>query len=127
MTPDEQAVRQLVADWMAASRRGDMAAILEMITDDVEFLVVGQKPFGKAQFAAMSAQMSATRLEGDTEVREVQVTGDWAWIRNQIDITITPPGGAPMRRSGPALTVLRKGKDGRWRISRDANFVVEAK
>jgi ketosteroid isomerase-like protein len=38
-------------------------------------------------------------------------------------MTITPPGGAPMRRAGYTLTILRKGSDGRWRLARDANLL----
>jgi ketosteroid isomerase-like protein len=29
-----------------------------------------------------------------------------------------------MRRSGYALTILRKQSDGRWRLTRDANLVT---
>jgi uncharacterized protein (TIGR02246 family) len=51
------------------------------------------------------------------------VLGDWAYLRNFIEITVTLPGGAPVRRSGYALTILRKESDGRWRLTRDANLV----
>ena len=46
-----------------------------------------------------------------------------AYLRNYIALTITPPDGAPMRRAGYTLTVLRKGQDGRWRLARDANLL----
>ena len=34
--------------------------------------------------------------------------GEWAYLRNFIEITVTPPGGAAVRRSGYMLTILRK-------------------
>ena len=27
------------------------------------------------------------------EVREIRVLGDWAWVRNHIDVTVTPAAG----------------------------------
>jgi uncharacterized protein (TIGR02246 family) len=63
------------------------------------------------------------RIEGHAEVRELKVLGDWAWIRNRLELQITPPDGESSQRSGYTLTVLRKGADGRWRLYRDANLV----
>jgi uncharacterized protein (TIGR02246 family) len=39
MQTDEQAIRQLVADWMAATRAGDLPAVLRLMADDVVFMV----------------------------------------------------------------------------------------
>jgi ketosteroid isomerase-like protein len=49
------------------------------------------------------------------------VLGDWAWLRNYLTVTVTPPGGEPMRRAGYALTILRK-QNGKWLLARDANL-----
>ena len=68
--------------------------------------------------------MDGVRLEGTAEIHELKVLGDWAWLRNFIEITITPPGGAPVQRSGFTLTILRKEPDGRWVLARDANLVT---
>jgi uncharacterized protein (TIGR02246 family) len=93
------------------------------MSDDVIFTVPGREPFGKEAFAASSQSMKGFRLEGSADIRELRVLGDWAYLRNFIEITVTPPGGAPVRRSGYTLTILRKGADGRWRLTRDANLV----
>ena len=44
MQNDEQEIRQLVATWMAATKSGDVKAVLELMSDDVVFLVAGQPP-----------------------------------------------------------------------------------
>jgi ketosteroid isomerase-like protein len=44
-------------------------------------------------------------------------------MRNRVEVTVTPPSGEPVKRSGHTLTILRKGDDGRWRIARDANLM----
>jgi ketosteroid isomerase-like protein len=62
-------------------------------------------------------------MDGRADVREIEVIGDRAWIRNHIDLTVTPGQGDPAHRSGYTLTILKKGVDGRWRLFRDANFV----
>lgn len=124
MNDDERAIRQVVESWMAASQRGDTAAVLGLMTDDAVFMVPGQEPFGKAAFAAASKGMEGMTLEGKTEIVELKILGDWAFIRNQIDIAVTPPGGDTVRRAGYTLTLLQKGADGQWRLARDANLLT---
>jgi len=123
MTEDERAIRELVDTWMAASKAGDVEAVLDLMTDDVVFMVPGQEPFGKEQFRTASESMRGMGMDGQAEVREIEVIGDRAWIRNFIEVTVTPAGGAPVRRSGHTLSILRKCADGHWRLFRDANLV----
>ena len=124
MSPDERAIRELVDTWMKASRAGDTETVLSLMSDDVIFMVPGREPFGKQAFAANSRSMDGVRLEGSADIRELKVLGDWAYLRNFIEITITPAGGTPVRRSGYTLTILRKEPDGRWLLARDANLVT---
>jgi uncharacterized protein (TIGR02246 family) len=124
MSPDERAIRELVDTWMKASRAGDTETVLSLMSDDVIFMVPGREPVGKQAFAANSRSMDGVRLEGSADIRELKVLGDWAYLRNFIEITITPAGGTPVRRSGFTLTILRKEPDGRWLLARDANLVT---
>ncbi len=124
MSPDERAIRELVDTWMKASRTGDTETVLSLMSDDVIFMVPGREPFGKQTFAANSRSMVGVKLEGSADIRELEVLGDWAYLRNFIEITITPPGGEAVRRSGFTLTILRKEPDGRWVLARDANLVT---
>jgi len=124
MSEDERAIREVVETWMDATRRDDIDMVLDLMTDDVLFMTPGREPFGKAEFKANSEALSDARVDGRAEVREVEVLGDRAWIRNHIEVTMTPPGGTkPVRRSGYALTILKRCADGRWRLFRDANLV----
>jgi uncharacterized protein (TIGR02246 family) len=123
MSPDERAIRDLVDTWMTASRAGDTATVLSLMSDDVIFMVPGREPFGKQAFAANSRGMDGVGLEGNADIRELQILGGWAYLRNYIEITITPPGGEPVHRSGYTLTILRKEPNGKWVLARDANMV----
>jgi uncharacterized protein (TIGR02246 family) len=125
MTDDERAIREVVATWLDASKRGDTAAVLSLMTDDVVFLVPGQKPFGKTAFAAASEGQSDMQIEGQSTIEELTVLGDWAHLRTHLGITITVPDRDPLRRSGYTLTIMRKEADGKWRLARDANLLVK--
>jgi len=127
MTDDERAIRDLVATWMAASQAGDTATVLSLMADDVIFQVPGREPFGKEAFAAASAGMKNVRMEGSNDIRELRVLGDWAYLRNYITITMTPPGGRAVKRAGYTLTILCKEPNGKWQLARDANLMAEVK
>lgn len=121
---DEQAIRDLVDTWMAATEVGDTQTVLDLMTDDVLFMVPGEEPFGKDAFEAMVREMKDVEVEGTADVLELEVLGDRAFLRNYIEVTMTPPDSGPVPRSGYTLTILRKEYDGRWRLARDANLVA---
>ena len=129
MTHDEQQIRDLVRTRMQATQAGDVATLLALMTDDVVFLVPGRAPMRKDEFAATAraqAGPGGPRIEGASEIQEVQVAGDWAFLWSRLAVKVTPPGGAaPVERSGHTLTVLRK-EQGRWLLARDANLLAPA-
>jgi uncharacterized protein (TIGR02246 family) len=124
MTDDERAIRELVATWMSASTAGDTETVLSLIADDAVFTVVGQEPFGKDAFRAASQGQKDLRIEGTSDIREIKVLGDWAYLRNYLTVTVTPPSGAAIRRAGWTLTILRK-TGGKWLLARDANLMTK--
>ncbi|KJK22697.1 ketosteroid isomerase [Burkholderiaceae bacterium 16] len=125
MTQDERAIRDVVDTWFTASKAGDLPTVLDLMTDDVIFMVPGRPPFGKKEFAAATEGMKNVKIDGTYDIQEVQVLGNWAYLRNHIRMTVTPPGGsAAIHRSGYTLTILRKDPDGHWRLTRDANLLA---
>lgn len=127
MSRDEQEIRQLVTTWMEASKAGDTDTVLSLMADDVVFLTAARPPMiGKAAFAAAMlppAGDAAPKVDGHSEIQEVKVLGDWAFMRTKLSVTVTPPGGAPMTRAGYTLTVVQK-QHGRWVLARDANMLA---
>ncbi|MER9752408.1 SgcJ/EcaC family oxidoreductase [Mesorhizobium sp. M0166] len=124
MTDDEKAIRTLVGTWMDASKRGDIATVLSLMTDDAIFMVPGREPFDKEIFAAAAQETAGVHIDGTSDIVELQLLGNWAFIRSRIDMTAIPPNGEPVHRSGYALTLLRKEADGEWRLARDANLLT---
>lgn len=125
MDEDERQIRALVSTWMRATKAGDSAAVLDLMTDDARFLVPGAPPFGKEAFAAASEGMQASDVafDGDGEVLEVQVSGDWAYMLTRLTVVTRRAGAPDSVRAGHTLTVLRK-RAGRWQIHRDANLLA---
>jgi len=120
---DEQAIRKLIDDWMQATARGDLDRVLSMMSDDVVFMTVDREPFGKREFAAQGEALKQVKIEGTATPVEIKVLGDWAYLRNRIEVKMTPPHGDQVKRAGYTLTILERQSDGRWVITRDANLL----
>ena len=73
MTDDEREIRTLVDTWMAASKAGDLPAVLSLMADDVIFMVPGREPFGKEAFARDSQAMKGVHIDGRAGIQEIRV------------------------------------------------------
>ena len=125
MTADEKEIRLLVETWMSATKRGDLDTVLGLMAEDVVFLVPGQAPMtGKAAYAAATRAQKGVTFDGKSQIREVVVLGEWAWLRQQLTVVTTPADGGEITvRAGHTLSILRKDQ-GRWLLARDANLLA---
>ena len=112
---------------MAASKSHDIDTVLSLMTEDVVFLVPGRPPMtGRESFAAAATAQtvpSAPTFEGTSEIQEIQVQGDWAWMWTRLKVITTMPDGTKSTRAGHTLSVLRK-REGSWQLARDANLLA---
>jgi uncharacterized protein (TIGR02246 family) len=127
MQSDEQEIRQLVSTWMAATKAGDVETVLSLMSEDIVFLVPGQPVMRKAEFAAAARAQSGQegpRFDGTSEIQEIKILGDWAFMWAKLTVVVTPPGNAkPMTRAGHTLSVLNR-QNGKWVLARDANMLA---
>jgi uncharacterized protein (TIGR02246 family) len=125
MDRDEQEIRDLVATWMSATKAADNEKVLSLMADDVVFLIPGQPPMrGKSAFAAGQSALQQVDIDGQSEIQEIKVLGDWAYVWSKLSVTIKPkPAGAPIKRSGNTLSILKK-QSGKWLLYRDANLLA---
>jgi uncharacterized protein (TIGR02246 family) len=129
MRDDENAIRDLIANWQRATDAGDLPALLSLMAEDVVFLLPGQSPMrGRDAFAtAFQAALQRVRISASSNIQEIYVTEDWAYCWNHLTVTVTPLDAAPaMRRTGYTLTILRRELGGGWVIARDANMLTPA-
>ncbi len=124
---DEQQIRDLIATWMRASAAADIQTVLQLMDEDVVYLIPGQPPMrGRDKFAAgFEASIGRYHMDGKSDIQEIQVDGNLAYCWTKLAVTVTPlPAGAPSTRSGNTLSVLRKNAAGRWLLWRDANLLT---
>jgi uncharacterized protein (TIGR02246 family) len=127
MDSDEGAIRELIETWLSATRAGDVERVLELMTPDVVFLVPGQSAMAgvEAFEKGLRGTLASHAIDSSSEIEEIVVSGDMAYSRTRLSVTVTSRhGGTPLQRSGHTLSILRKGEDGRWRLSRDANLLA---
>lgn len=125
---DEEEIRSVVATWLSASKTGDVDTVLSLMSDDVVFLVAGRPAMRKSDFeTAARAQIQAGQMrpiiDGVSDIQELKVVGDWAFLWSKLRVTIIPPGAPQTTRAGHTLTILQK-QNGRWLLARDANLLV---
>ncbi len=123
---DEEAIQALQQRWFAATTSGDVAEISVLMTEDVEFLVPGRKPFGRQEFLEQFRSMKdSVTLNCSGRYEEIVVTGDMAFAKAWLEIIVTPGSGGQIRHlSGYTLSIFRRSVGGQWRLFRDANLLV---
>jgi uncharacterized protein (TIGR02246 family) len=122
---DVQAIRALIDTWLRATREGDVATVLDLMTPDVVFLVPGQPAMqGREAFEQGMRGILATHgIESQSVIEEICVAGDIAYCRTRLSVTVTSKhAGTPVKRTGNTLSILRR-EDGKWRLARDANLL----
>ena len=126
MSTDEQAIREVVAQWHRATAAGDVEAVLKLMAEDVVFLVAGQPPMrGRAAFErGLRGFLGQYRIESIGEVQEIEVSGDLAYCWSILTVRVVPiAGGNTAVRTGSALSILRRQPSGSWIVVRDANML----
>ena len=124
VTTDAQQIRDLVATWARASETGDLESIKSLMDEDILFLTAGAEPFGRETFIQhFNNHVIQMNLNVRADVREVEVRDDLAFARTWLEVTITPPGSEPIKRTGYTLAIYRRRPGGRWKLWRDANLV----
>ncbi len=127
MNPDEAAIRALISSWLEATRAGDVDTVLSLMAPDAVFLSAGQPPMvGHEAFASsLRGVLDENTVESSSEIDEITVSGDMAYCRSRLSVTVTSKHGKlPLRRTGHTLTILRKAADGKWLVTRDANMLA---
>jgi uncharacterized protein (TIGR02246 family) len=125
-TTDEQAIKDLYAQWRQATLSEDVQTLLGLIADDAIFYVPGQPPMrGKKDFKDVFDSIRGKfSFEWQSEFDEIAIHGDWAHVASRLAVIMKPREGGPAHhQAGYTLTILRKDK-GRWLVFRDANLLA---
>jgi uncharacterized protein (TIGR02246 family) len=118
---DVAAIRSLHAEWVAAIRRGDHAALADLLDADYEGWTDGAPDLrGRATAVEVMRQaLSQYEIEQRFESIELLLSGTLAVDRGIESFVLVPRSGGESRSQRQrALLVLRRGTDGRWRYAR---------
>jgi len=123
---DEQQIRAVIDTWAKATAKGDLNVLLNLMTEDVTFLIPGKPPMHRADFvSAFQSMIHSVHVTSHSTVQEITVKDDLALCWNYLDVDVVPIlSGSTTKRAGHTLTVFRRGADGQWRVWRDANLVI---
>jgi uncharacterized protein (TIGR02246 family) len=128
MSPDESAIRDLVAAWVRAAESADYEAVFSLIAEDGVMLIAGLPPFrSRSEYRAfvLAAVRPGRSFKASIDVREIAVHGDWAhvWACEKSEV-VREPGAAPVRASGDSLNILRRRPGGGWEVALAANMMA---
>lgn len=110
------------AEFARAFKAKDTAALTHLFTEDAVFLSpAGTIVKGWADLEPHWAERLAkvTVLDGGITTQYLDVHGDTAVETTRIGWTFQRADGTQIIRSGRALTVWRRGSDGKWRMLAD--------
>jgi uncharacterized protein (TIGR02246 family) len=119
---EEDSIRSALRAFTDAVSQEDYDAVLGMITDDAVFWTADAPAIqGKAALKAAYAGLAPYRVHQDFEVEELQVCGDWAFVRGYESFTLDPKDGKGARleiKRRRAISILRRQPDGSWKTAR---------
>ena len=119
---DSTAIRRTLSDYETALNASNVDSVMPLYTEDGVFMPPqSASAVGKtAVRAAYEAVFRAITLHVRFDVVEiVQMAPEWAFVRTNSSGTVTVHAtDARSAEANQELFILRKGVDGRWRISR---------
>ena len=122
---DEQAIRNLTEDWLAAVKAKDITRLINMVAEDCIFLPPGHPPIRgrqavEAMYNTFFPQFSS--VEQRATLDEIEVAGDWAFAWGAESFDLVPLAGSqPIHMEGKAMSILQRQSDGTWKFARGIN------
>lgn len=118
---DKEAIERAMRIYESACNEGDLNKFLTTFTDDAVTLAPGLPAATGRENKTLAADHffgpfnMAMTLEND----EVEVMGDWAFMRGHYTLTLTPKaGGDAIKDRGKYLDLLRRQADDSWKFAR---------
>jgi len=122
---DMAAIEQLHARDAAAAKKGDLATLADLWTDDAVALPPGEPPvigidaIRKWLAKSQSDSSAVEVIDYVLDFKEVRIVGDEAMEWGRTSIVLRPRGAtSAMRASGNLMRMLKRQADGSWRVSR---------
>ena len=120
---DVDALMQTSRDWARAAATGDLEAIVAFWADDAVVYAPDREPIeGKAairEYVAESLKIPGFTITWEPQSGYVASAGDLGYLLETNRVTLTGENGQLVSLPGKAITVWRKGSDGKWKCVAD--------
>ena len=115
---DVEAIKSLSDEIMKAYNEGDLEALTAIVAEDVVFMPPGKPALIGKEAMRNWHDFDKISIDVNITVEEVQVLGDWAFMRNIWIGTVTQKeGGEKFELNNKSLILLRRQTDGTWKLS----------
>ena len=119
---DENAIRELDAQWSKTAQANDLEGTVSYYTDDA-YLLPPNAPIaiGKKAIRDSWASLLGPGVSVSWQVSKVQVArdGDLAYLIGTYLVTMKDPQGKPITDHGKLIEVWEKQADGKWKTVAD--------
>ncbi len=118
---DIAAIRQLATDWRFGWLTGDAGFLLSLyaanpVLTPQDHPAITGKPAIRALYEMVFKEYA---FQSESELMEVEASGDWGFLWSTYTLTATPKaGGSPVTRRGKSIFIVKREPGGTWRIAR---------
>jgi uncharacterized protein (TIGR02246 family) len=125
MTPGqsaEDAIRKLDEEFMKAANAKDAAALVKLFYADNAALMPPNHPIveGRANIQTYFQGLMDGGFKSITlSTPKIESSGDLAYGRGVYQLSLAPPGGAPIEDVGKYVVTYRRQSDGSWKAVAD--------
>jgi uncharacterized protein (TIGR02246 family) len=120
---DINSIRTLMDSVMAVSRKGDLEAYLSLYTDDALWMTHDRlEDAGKEEVRDYYSWINDYTFDQKLTINEIEIAGDWAFIRFTADGWILPKPSVEGERErviSRHFTIASRQADGSWKLARD--------
>ena len=124
---DVAEIRRLSEAWTAAVAKADLAALEQLLADDVVVILSsGRELSGKeAVLEDLGDSLQQFQIDQSTSHEETIVAGEWAFDRATVHTTMTRrPAGTSQSYGSRTFTVMHRSAGGAWQIARVIGVIV---
>ena len=119
---EEEAVRQVDSEIVAAINANNIDAMLAFYAEDARMLPPGAQPVvGKDAIRDLANAFVSAGVVVTHNLEEVVVSkgGDLAYVSYSYELSFTGPEGTPVTETGKDITIYKKAADGSWKLAID--------
>ena len=125
---DRDRLVEISEAWIDNYISGDLDGMMSFMHEDAMIMAAnaGTVRGTEAVRDFLATRVGQPGVEFEDDLQEIRINGNWAFVRGDFFLTVTPPGAPEpvFRRHGRYLVIYEKGEDGAWEMLRDMDNSV---